>query len=1506
MRSPSKQQRAEAMEVALRQTAAVVKLQRAYRQLRMTYLEFGPSIFCTAAGERAPYGKLLLTRGVGQQRIAPWITVDSSSKMTQLCHFVERYWKLPTPDLVIDVAGCPHNFSIDLRIADIICDGLDQVIRSTSCWMMTSGFDAGLPRLVGSAVRKSGLNVPVIGMAPWNQIRGRDPLGLDSTFGTTVTYNSVELGNQAKRPPERANETAWEKAREAASAPISPDALHVNGDHTHFIFADHAPSGRGMAQGYNTDLRARFVDAYTDRKHLPVVMLVVQGDVSTLDAVLVAARGSTPILIVVGSGGAADAINRAVFGDVDDGTEAELFEEERARLEELPFRNVQATLRLAELKRLHEGTNSVLVTAFDWQNDEGDSLSTVMLEAMVRMKCRPQVEQVDSPDGASGPPNFEAFAKALKLAINWDRIHIARSLIEGKMINEEDRAKVLALALQRAIERQRASIVELLLDSNAPLERVNLVPLYNIPDRYNFLVDFDLRSALGARKSNVALRGIAEFLGDITPLLEQLCLEGVYAKEREEERSTASASAGGGLAGGGLAGGLGSVTGGVADGLLAGGGALLSSLPTLGATLEPQPDAARDIFFWSVICGHDDLARVVWQRCTDPLHLAILGSFMSRVEADRVAVGQQEVRDRAERLEGWASGALETAPTTETAYKVLSSPAMSRHLGTLLDLGLECEMKNFLSHRHCLSLMSNAWIGAYDGSPARLRDDFSPLTLVLCTLCPVLFPFLLEDADKPVWDKSKTLKSAKKITSLVKDPVSKLAAAKRSSSVQLSAVIKAQVTASQLAMANKSRAVHSASGARGPAGAPSPTDTDTMGRVNSHASTATRNITNIDDYDHPLGADAKREAEIIAGIRGGQRKLSEIVRRLFFVRTITHLLAFYHIPAVKFVTRSAVHIALLTLHFIVLSMTDVPTDVREWSEGDTWTVATGDPSTFDPPEPWEPASLFAPSYTEYALGVLFVTIFLDRRHRAIKIYTQQQIRGGGGGGGDGLWTCATLLYTLALALRLGSYLLPSPISMGHLHMTLQRADLYRIYQGTLAINTIFVCLCSLPLLSLSPAFGTLTIVLRLMVRDVMLWSTLFIVIVAGFIGAFIGFSRAGFYHQLPAPDSEFRQGEGADDGWMADQNRERELDFDAHVRTHPVLAVLWMAFGEIERSEFSVFTDPITLTFSMIMGLGMSNLLVAMFADSYVNVQSNAKVEYNYLRFQRISELHDVLMRTPPPFNVLFVLWDLLAFFVKWVCSRGGQQMNTNVPTTDGAEALAHRLVELYVEGEDAAAEASLDGVLQACRAMLQEERAASTSRFVRLAGLTTEMHSMLTKVTAGGGGGGMSPAAAPTTAASAGAAPPPTAAPAVAAPTTAVPTVAATKPVAPPAAPSMAPAPRGPPAPLSAPKVAQPALAPPVLFDVVAPTQAAEQEAPTQGDLLMLAKARRQAAKATPVQMPPEAKAAPLPPVEAPPPASRETGGRRTVGRGAVLRPESRGGGGRQQRPPSPSTVHL
>ena len=170
---------------------------------------------------------------------------------------------------------------------------------------------------------------------------------------------------------------------------------------------------------------------------------------------------------------------------------------------------------------------------------------------------------------------------------------------------------------------------------------------------------------MGSRRADVAHRGVAAFLGKASPLLEALALEPRQAETGEGAPAVAPEKKG-------------------AD-----------AAEEEGEEEEAiKYDGARIAFFWAVIMGHDELARVLWQRCRDPLHMAVLGAYLCGYQSGQIAIGEEEVMERAKRLESWAHNAIDHAPNAEVARRVLSSPASSKHLGGLLELAVECEMKS--------------------------------------------------------------------------------------------------------------------------------------------------------------------------------------------------------------------------------------------------------------------------------------------------------------------------------------------------------------------------------------------------------------------------------------------------------------------------------------------------------------------------------------------------------------------------------------------------------------------------------------------------------------------------------------------------------------------------------------------------------------------------------------------------------------------------------------------
>ena len=212
--------------------AAAIKLQRAYREVRLTWVRYGPSIFVTHNGLSSPYARFRFARNVTSSP-ARWMCVAETSKVTLLCNFLDRYWQIAPErlDMVLDVAGSLRGLDLRRRTA-ALTGGLDAAIRTTRCCLFTGGFDAGVAQLVGTAVRQSGVaGVPVVGVCAWEGVKGHDQLQLADVQGETVTY---DVGGAAR--------TQYEARRKAAGAVASTQAkgahLELNADHTHFIFVD--------------------------------------------------------------------------------------------------------------------------------------------------------------------------------------------------------------------------------------------------------------------------------------------------------------------------------------------------------------------------------------------------------------------------------------------------------------------------------------------------------------------------------------------------------------------------------------------------------------------------------------------------------------------------------------------------------------------------------------------------------------------------------------------------------------------------------------------------------------------------------------------------------------------------------------------------------------------------------------------------------------------------------------------------------------------------------------------------------------------------------------------------------------------------------------------------------------------------------------------------------------------------------------------------------------------
>jgi hypothetical protein len=241
--TPASPARTDEEQLMRRQCALIV--QRWYRRQVLKYATFGPMIFTRRDGKIADFGSLSF---LGGSRTAQFIRVSDTTSSATLSHFLEKYWRLPRPDVLISVTGSAASIQITAQLQRVFDRGLAAAAAMTNAWIFTGGTDSGVMKLVGEAMHKYGLvDVPVVGVAPWGAISARR--SLEKCKGEEVEVRYASTGTEQDG--------------------------RLNPYHTHQILVDGSEQD-AKAWGCEIALRSRLERTYATSKGVPVVLLVVQ------------------------------------------------------------------------------------------------------------------------------------------------------------------------------------------------------------------------------------------------------------------------------------------------------------------------------------------------------------------------------------------------------------------------------------------------------------------------------------------------------------------------------------------------------------------------------------------------------------------------------------------------------------------------------------------------------------------------------------------------------------------------------------------------------------------------------------------------------------------------------------------------------------------------------------------------------------------------------------------------------------------------------------------------------------------------------------------------------------------------------------------------------------------------------------------------------------------------------------------------------------------------------
>ena len=552
-------------------------------------------------------------------------------------------------------------------------------------------------KLVASAFAEHGVSVPLIAVAPYGCVKGRE--AFDGCKKGSRTYTAV-------------NERAT-----ATGAPLNPN-------HTHFVLVDDG-SVAPKAWGKEIPVRAALEATYSNQKAVPMVLLVLQGGPGTLSMVLAYAQNGQAILVVRDSGGAADAVASIVLHGATDDPK---FASEAS----------QSTLR--QIAALHQASGGALITCFSIHDRV--EMSTMLLKALIR-NLRPRASRTEnatdetsvvsersvglgegSTSEASAPTSFrrpkasreeETIARALVLAVNWNRCDIAEGLLNDMSLQaaaaqatDEDAAQSKFtyshhVTLQFIIEKQRVELFRLI--SSCPdfhLAGINLTRLYyNVEDKYALVnADADLRKRM------------ANHLKVISGSDRRRGKDGTPASTYDVYKASV-------------------------------GPFIVSFVPEFAQALEASTAVCfTDLLIWSILIGNDPLMSEFWKRSASPVHTALLGARFARVMTARMPFGVAECLERAEKLESWAVGTLNSVTLQASARAILGRALPDWGSTTLLDLAMQFKMKSFICQWHCQSLMDAWWRGDFPGGRIELPEDYSTLALWLYAVMPPCNPYL--------------------------------------------------------------------------------------------------------------------------------------------------------------------------------------------------------------------------------------------------------------------------------------------------------------------------------------------------------------------------------------------------------------------------------------------------------------------------------------------------------------------------------------------------------------------------------------------------------------------------------------------------------------------------------------------------------------------------------------------------------------------------------------------
>eukprot|EP00049_Salpingoeca_infusionum_P018811 m.358873 g.358873 ORF g.358873 m.358873 type:complete len:1618 (-) comp18327_c0_seq1:37-4890(-) len=603
---------------------------------------------------------LFETTAKHQKKSAPFCRIandDSPKTAVSFLHsqlsfrFTSGY---PRPSLILSVTGGARSFTLPRRLEEVVRTGLLTIADKTNAWVITGGTHSGVMKLVGQMMSKIEndqdiFTPPVIGIATWGVIEDRDKLSGDQRF--EIPY-----------------------ASRASSS--------LDHNHSFFFLVD---DGTEKEFGKEIDFRGEFEREASTKFDAPVVTIVIQGGPGTLKTAYVAVTNGTPIIVVDGSGLAADVLAYAYnflhsslskySGYTIDDLKIMIAKAFNATTPERVNALLQQTLDSVD--------NPNLVHVYNIHDSVGQSFESIVLKAVFK-------------SGVS-------LKNKLRQAMFFESLDVARQELSDAMADTEKAKEIPVVVndnLMSALLHNQPAFVNLYMEYGAHVCELK-------PTRKEF-VDAE------RDRSEIDKKGYPAFLFAISQLYYEEALKDSYVKRllapnTDITREHCEVHRVEGILARFL------------DSKFKFERSYLIEWQTEGFTRKKEDIATHSLFLWAICLDKFRMAAKFWKEGNESIPNALIAktilSSLSKhpaVQGPHLVDERQKMKHNSVKFEKLATGVLDECHSTDSNVTglMLHEPIGMFGKKNAIQVAFEAESLEFLAHAATQSAINSDWHGA--------------------------------------------------------------------------------------------------------------------------------------------------------------------------------------------------------------------------------------------------------------------------------------------------------------------------------------------------------------------------------------------------------------------------------------------------------------------------------------------------------------------------------------------------------------------------------------------------------------------------------------------------------------------------------------------------------------------------------------------------------------------------------------------------------------------------